>query len=370
VQVSQRLLQLVREQDTVSRLGGDEFVLLLLDTSAEGATHVAEKVMSVVSEPYRVQHHEINITPSIGIALYPEDGQDFDNLLKSADIAMYRAKQSGRNNYQFFTLKMQQDSIRALQLTNALHHAIDQGQLSIHYQPQISLNSKTIVGAEALLRWQHPEFGAVSPVEFIPIAEDTGDIYRIGAWVLEHSIAQLQAWQQEGLQLGRMAVNLSAAQFRHPQLPDQVASMLRKSGLDPQMLELELTESVSMDDPLAVIEMMDRLAELGVQMSIDDFGTGYSSLSYLKRFRVSRLKIDQTFVRDIMTDADDRAIVSAIINLAKSLGVKTIAEGVETADQLEFLKKAGSDEVQGYYFSRPLTADEFAEFCRGYRPPV
>ena len=167
-----------------------------------------------------------------------------------------------------------------------------------------------------------------------------------------------------------MAVNLSAAQFRHPQLPDQVASMLRKSGLDPQMLELELTESVSMDDPLAVIEMMDRLAELGVQMSIDDFGTGYSSLSYLKRFRVSRLKIDQTFVRDIMTDADDRAIVSAIINLAKSLGVKTIAEGVETADQLEFLKKAGSDEVQGYYFSRPLTADEFAEFCRGYRPPV
>ena len=370
VQVSQRLLQLVREQDTVSRLGGDEFVLLLLDTSAEGATHVAEKVMSAVSEPYRVQHHEINITPSIGIALYPEDGQDFDNLLKSADIAMYRAKQSGRNNYQFFTLKMQQDSIRALQLTNALHHAIDQGQLSIHYQPQISLNSKTIVGAEALLRWQHPEFGAVSPVEFIPIAEDTGDIYRIGAWVLEQSIAQLQAWQQEGLQLGRMAVNLSAAQFRHPQLPDQVANMLRKSGLDPQMLELELTESVSMDDPLAVIEMMDRLVELGVQMSIDDFGTGYSSLSYLKRFRVSRLKIDQSFVRDIMTDADDRAIVSAIINLAKSLGVKTIAEGVETADQLEFLKKAGSDEVQGYYFSRPLTADEFAEFCRGYRPPV
>lgn len=170
--------------------------------------------------------------------------------------------------------------------------------------------------------------------------------------------------------MGRMAVNLSAAQFRHPQLPDQVAGMLRKSGLDPQMLELELTESVSMDDPLAVIEMMDRLAELGVQMSIDDFGTGYSSLSYLKRFRVSRLKIDQSFVRDIMTDADDRAIVSAIINLAKSLGVKTIAEGVETADQLEFLKKAGSDEVQGYYFSRPLTADEFAEFCRGYRPPV
>jgi diguanylate cyclase (GGDEF)-like protein/PAS domain S-box-containing protein len=367
VQVGQRLQQLVREQDTVSRLGGDEFVLLLLDTGAEGASRVAEKVMHAVSAPYRIQHHEINITLSIGIALFPTDGQDFENLLQSADIAMYRAKQSGRNNYQFFTLKMQQDSIRALQLTNALHSAIDQGQLSLCYQPQITIADGEIVGVEALLRWRHPQFGEVPSVEFIPIAEDNGDIYRIGIWVLEQAITQFRVWRKAGLCLRRMAVNMSAVQFRQPQLPEQLAEILHRIGVEPQSLELELTESVSMDEPLVVIEMMDRLAALGVQISIDDFGTGYSSLSYLKRFRVSRLKIDQTFVRDIMTDADDRAIVRAIINLAQSLGLQTIAEGVETAEQLDFLREAGCQDVQGYFFSRPLSAEAFADFCRDYR---
>lgn|GEM_PF-744375 len=366
VQVSQRLLRLVRDQDTVSRLGGDEFVLLLIDTGAEGAVHVAEKVMNAIRAPYRIQHHEINVTLSVGIALYPVDGEDFDGLLKSADIAMYRAKQNGRNNYQFFTLKMQQDSIRALQLTNALHNAIGLDQLSICYQPQISLNTHEVVGVEALLRWCHPEFGDVSPIEFIPIAEDTGEIYRIGTWVLEKAIGEFKLWRDSGLLLDRVAVNLSAVQFRHPQLPEQIADILQRTGLDPSLLELELTESVSMDEPLAVIEMMDRLADLGVQISIDDFGTGYSSLSYLKRFRASRLKIDQTFVRDIMDDADDRAIVSAIINLASSLGLKTIAEGVETAEQLEFLKNAGCYEVQGYYFSAPVASEEFVSFCQTF----
>ncbi len=368
IQVSQRLQAIVREQDTVARIGGDEFVLLLLDTNVDGATRVAEKLMNSIAEPFRVHHHEISITPSIGISVYPDDGRDFDGLLKSADIAMYRAKQSGRNNYHFFTLKMQQDSIRTMQLTTALHYAIEQHQLSLNFQPQMSLHDGSIVGAEALLRWNHPEFGWVPPNEFVPVAEDTGDIYKIGEWVLRQSIYQLKQWHDAGITLMNIAVNLSAVQFRHPQLPELIVRLLDEVGLKPEYLELELTESVSMDDPLAVIAMMDALAELGVRMSIDDFGTGYSSLSYLKRFKVSKLKIDRSFVNDIMTDPEDRAIVEAIVSLAKSLNVKTIAEGVETSDQLAFLKQAGCDEIQGYYFSRPLTAEGFAEYCRGYLP--
>ncbi|MDP2246819.1 MAG: diguanylate cyclase, partial [Nitrosomonadales bacterium] len=231
IQVSMRLQAVVRDQDTVSRIGGDEFVLLLLDTNAEGASRVAEKLMTTIAQLYQIYHHEINITPSIGIAVYPDDGENFDDLLKSADIAMYRAKQSGRNNYHFFTAKMQEDSVRIMQLTTALHHAVDLGQFSLNYQPQLSLRDKSIVGVEALLRWQHPEFGSVSPAEFIPIAEDTGDILKIGEWVLEKSIRQLKQWQNDGLPLGNVSVNLSAVQFRHPHLPELISKLLADAEL-------------------------------------------------------------------------------------------------------------------------------------------
>lgn len=362
IEVSHRLQDVIREQDTVSRIGGDEFVLMLLDTNVDGAARVAEKLMYLIAKPFQIGLHEVTITPSIGIAVYPEDGENFDGLLKSADIAMYRAKQAGRNNYHFFTAKMQEDSIRSMQLTSALRHVIELNQLSINYQPQFSLKDGSIVGVEALLRWQHPEFGVVSPAEFIPVAEDSGEILKIGEWVLHQSIRQIKQWQNQGLPIKSVAVNLSAAQFRQPHLPDLVSMLLEDEGLSPECLELELTESVSMDDPLAVIAMMEKLDDLGVKMSIDDFGTGYSSLSYLKRFKVSKLKIDQTFVRDIMTDVDDKAIVKTIIALSKSLGIKTIAEGVETQEQLDFLKKCKCDEIQGYFFSKPLSAKDLVTF--------
>ncbi|MDZ4098986.1 MAG: EAL domain-containing protein, partial [Methylophilaceae bacterium] len=364
IQVAKRLQGVIREQDSVSRIGGDEFVLMLPDTNADGAVRVAEKVMHVVSEAYHIDPHEISITTSIGIAVYPDDGQDFEALLKCADIAMYRAKQAGRNSYQFFTAKMQEDSVRIMQLSSALRHAIGLGQLSLNYQPQVSLKDNAIIGVEALLRWHHPEFGWVSPGEFIPVAEDSGEILEIGEWVLRQAINQLKQWQDQGIPLMNIAVNLSAVQFRHPHLPDLVEAILDDEGLSPNCLELELTESISMDDPLAVIAMMDKLSKLGIKMSIDDFGTGYSSLSYLKRFKVSKLKIDQSFVRDIMSDTDDRAIVKTIVALSRSLGIKTIAEGVETAEQMEFLKKSKCDEIQGYYFSKPLNAEDFVAFYK------
>ncbi|MHB9103295.1 MAG: putative bifunctional diguanylate cyclase/phosphodiesterase [Sulfuricella sp.] len=260
---------------------------------------------------------------------------------------------------------MQARSARTLQLENALHHALERDQLRLHYQPQVSLEDGRIIGAEALLRWRHPELGQVSPAEFIPIAEDSGQIMQIGEWVLRSAVSQLKNWIDDGLAPMTVAVNLSALQFRHPSLPELIAQILDEVKLPPRYLELELTEGVAMDDPLAAIAVMDVLHERGIRMSIDDFGTGYSSLSYLKRFQVYKLKIDQSFVRDITEDPDDKAIVGAIISLANSLGMQTIAEGVETEEQLAFLREKGCNEVQGYYFSKPLPAEEFEIFVRG-----
>jgi EAL domain-containing protein (putative c-di-GMP-specific phosphodiesterase class I) len=297
--------------------------------------------------------------------MYPDDGEDFDTLSKCADVAMYRAKRDGRNNYRFFTQEMQTHSARTLQLENALRHALKRDQLYLHYQPQMSLQDGRIIGAEALLRWQHPEFGMVSPAEFIPIAESSGQILQIGEWVLRTAAHQMKSWMDSGLEPMIIGVNLSAVQFRHPNLPELVTQILDSVKLPPQYLELELTEGVAMDDPLGAIAVMDSLHERGIRMSIDDFGTGYSSLSYLKRFRVYKLKIDQSFVRDITDDPEDKAIVSAIISLASSLGLQTIAEGVETEGQLAFLREQGCNEVQGYYFSKPLPAEKFEAFVRG-----
>ncbi|MEN9377230.1 MAG: hypothetical protein RL710_2387 [Pseudomonadota bacterium] len=368
IEWARRLKSAMREQDTVSRLGGDEFVLLLPDTDAFGAAEVADKILQATLLPFLIDQHELTVTPSIGIALYPRDGADLDTLSKCADAAMYRAKEDGRNGYRFFTSAIQTHSDRTLLLGNALHRALERNQLELSYQPQISMLTGKTVGAEALLRWQHPELGNVSPAEFIPIAEGNGLILSIGEWVIRTAVKQLATWIEQGMPPITMAVNLSSVQFRNAQLPELVSNILSDAGLAPNLLELELTESVAMTNPLEAIAIMDDLHKRGVRMSIDDFGTGYSSLSYLKRFQVYKLKIDQSFVHDITDDLDDKAIVGAIISMATSLGLKTIAEGVKTAEQLDFLRARGCTEAQGYYFSPPLTAKVFEKHVRSALP--
>lgn len=364
IQVAQRLKSVLREEDTVCRVGGDEFVLLCTGTDIDGATHVAKKLLESTEQRHQINQQELSITFSIGIALYPTDGNTFEALSMSADAAMYRAKQAGRNTFRFFTAQMQAQSARALQLENGLRRALELQQVHLVYQPQVSLHDGRVVGMEALLRWEHPTLGQVSPVEFIPIAEESGLILPIGEWVLRTAARQLRAWLDAGLPVQKMAVNLSAVQFRDANLPNLVTQVLAEFNLEPQCLELELTEGVAMNDPVGAIAVMNNLHQRGVRMSIDDFGTGYSSLSYLKRFSVYKLKIDQSFVRDITDDPDDKAIVVAIIALARSLGFQTTAEGVETRGQLAFLREQGCDEGQGYLYSEPLPADRFEAFVR------
>jgi len=364
VELAKRLRQVLRTEDTVTRMGGDEFILLLPGVNAIGAAHVAQKLLDAIAESYLIELYDLALTASIGIALYPEDGVDLETLCKSADAAMYRAKQEGRQCYRFFTQEMQARSARNLQLVNALHHALERNQLHIYYQPQATLRDRHIIGAEALLRWQHPDLGMVSPAEFIPVAESSGLILPIGEWVLKSAVRQAKAWMDEGFGPLIMAVNLSSVQFRHPDLPELVTRILEEESYPPEYLELELTESVAMHNPQGVIAMMNNLHERGVRMSIDDFGTGYSSLSYLKKFKVYKLKIDQSFVRDTSTDPEDKAIVGAIINLAKSLGLRTIAEGVETEGQFAFLREQGCDEMQGYLLSKPVPAQQFEDLLK------
>jgi EAL domain-containing protein (putative c-di-GMP-specific phosphodiesterase class I) len=300
--------------------------------------------------------------------MYPADGTDFETLTKNANVAMYHAKQDGRNCYRFFAAEMQSSSAHTLSIENALRRALKRGQLSLHYQPQMALADGRIIGAEALLRWQHPEFGQVSPAAFIPIAEASGQILQLGEWVLRTAVRQMKALLELGLAGAGapfvMSVNLSVVQFRHPHLIDLVMQVLQEEQLSPEYLELELTEGVALSDPLGAITVMDALHARGIRMSIDDFGTGYSSLSYLKRFKVYKLKIDQSFVRDITDNAEDKAIVNAIIAMARSLGLQTIAEGVETEGQQALLRDSGCDEVQGYHYSKPLPVQAFEAFLR------
>ncbi len=365
VEVAQRLKSALRDEDTLSRPGGDEFVLVLPYTDAKGAAHAAERLKAMLSRPCQVGEHSLALSVSIGIAMFPEDGGDFDSLAQRADMAMHRAKLDGRNGYRFFTAEMQHQSARVLQLESALRQALERHELHLCFQPQMSIDGQRLVGAEALLRWTHPQLGAISPAEFIPVAESSGLILSIGEWVLRRAARQMQRWLALGYPEDMtMAVNLSLVQFRHPGLVELVDDVLRETGLPPRCLELELTESVAMQQPTAAIAVVRRLRALGVQLSIDDFGTGYSSLSYLKQLEVHKLKIDQSFVRHINADGHDQSIVRAIIGLAGSLGMLTIAEGVETEAQLAELARLGCDEVQGYLFGKPLPPEEFEALVR------
>ncbi|MBV7460385.1 MULTISPECIES: EAL domain-containing protein [unclassified Acidovorax] len=356
VEIAHRLQLVLREEDTVSRPGGDEFIIVLPLADAQHAAHVAESLQSEVRRVCRLGHHELVVTSSIGIALYPEDGREFETLAQRADAAMFRAKETGRDTYRFFSADMQAHSLRVLQIENALRSAVVQNQLALHYQPQIRLRDRRLTGVEALLRWTHPELGLISPAEFIPVAESSGQILGIGEWVLRTALAQARAWCEAGHTGFTVAVNLSMVQFRHPGLVEMVQQALADSGVSPQMLELELTESIAMDAPEKVIAIVQQLFDLGVQLSIDDFGTGYSSFSYIQRLRVHKLKIDQSFVRHLGEDGSAQHIVRAIIGLAQSLDLESIAEGVETATQCEALLSLGCNTGQGYYFSRPVPA--------------
>jgi diguanylate cyclase (GGDEF)-like protein/PAS domain S-box-containing protein len=358
-EVARRLRGCMRASDTVSRQGGDEFVILMPDVADPAdIARGAQKVLDAVSSPYAIDGHELLTTPSIGISVYPSDGDDVEALLKNADAAMYHAKESGRNNYQFFTQDMNTRALERLSLERSLRRAVERDELRLHYQAQYEVRSGRIVGVEALIRWQHPDFGLIPPGRFIGFAEESGLIIEVGKWVLHEACRQARAWQTQGLPPLRMAVNISAAQFRDPDFPGTVLTALRMTGLEARYLEIELTESIIMQDVERATGLLEQLKQLGLELAIDDFGTGYSSLSYLKRFPIDLLKIDQSFVRDITTDKDDAAITSAIIGLTHNLGLRTIAEGVETAEQLEFLEGRGCDEVQGFLFSRPLALEE------------
>ena len=357
--VAARLRASLRVVDTIARLGGDEFTIIVENIAdIEDVTRVAQKIWGGFTDPLVVQGREIFVTPSIGITVYPRDVEDIDALLQNADIAMYRAKDEGRNTYEFYAPEMDEHAAERLNMEVLLRRALERQELLLHYQPKVAIASGQMVGMEALIRWNSKELGFVSPAKFIPLAEKIGLIVPIGEWVLRVACAQNKAWQDRGLPALRMSVNLSARQFQQKNLVEMIVGVLEASGLEPRYLELEITESMIMHRPEKAIAILQQIHDLGVRLSVDDFGTGYSSLAYLKRFPVQTLKIDQSFVRDITTDADDAEIVGAVVAMAKSLELNVIAEGVETQEQLAFLAKLNCDEYQGYYYSRPLPADE------------
>lgn len=362
VNVAERLKDCVREGDTISRIGGDEFIILLRDTDATGAAHVAAKILDAVENTYEIDELEVFTHGSIGISIYPDNGDDVDQLIKYADTAMYRAKEEGRNNFQFFGAEMNLRSTLLFSLEKDLRLALERDEFMLYYQPQADLRTGAICGAEALLRWKHPDRGFVSPAEFIPVAEDTGQIVPIGDWVLRTACMHIAHMRQLGLPRFPVSVNLSIRQLRQKNLAVSVKDILRETGVEPQDLELEITEGIMMTNTQSAVAFLDEMQKLGVQLAIDDFGTGFSSLSYLKKLPLNKLKIDQSFVRDIEADESDDAIVRSIIGLGHQFKLKVIAEGTETLAQLDFLRVNGCDEIQGYFYSRPLPADEFIKF--------
>jgi diguanylate cyclase (GGDEF)-like protein len=355
MEVAQRLTGSLRASDTVARLGGDEFVVLVEEVS-EPATiiDIAQKLIHALAEPLTLSGHEYRVTASVGISSYPDDAADIQGLLKNADIAMYRAKEQGRNNFQFYSTRMNVHSVERLSMEAGLRRALERDELVLHYQPKLDLRSGKVTGVEALVRWQHPEHGLVPPVKFIAVAEESGLIVPIGQWVLQTACRTHRAWSEAGLPHVRMAVNLSARQLLHVDLVKEVGGVLERTGCEPGCLELEITESMVMQNPGRAVELIRGLKGLGIAISIDDFGTGYSSLAYLKRFPIDSLKIDRSFINDLPRDPGNMAITRAVIGMAHSLKLTVIAEGVETREQLEFLRGHECDEMQGFYFSRPV----------------
>lgn len=362
--VGQRLLSCVREQDTVSRQGGDEFIVVLSDAGVAGAELVAQKILQAIIQPYSIEEHELRITASIGIAVYPDHAQDSESLIRYADVAMYQAKESGRNCYMSFHPDMNESSYERLKLENALRGALERDELHVYYQAQVNLQDGRIIGCEALVRWLHPELGMIHPDKFIPLAEETGLIVSINHWVLEQAIKQCRAWRDAGFNTLTMSVNLSAMQFRQHNLLQQVKGLLDQYDLPAGVLDLELTEGILMQGVERTLATLHELSAMGVILSLDDFGTGYSSLSYLKRFPIQQLKIDQSFVRDVISDASDATMVRTIILMAQSLKLDVIAEGVESQEQAAFLMQCGCERAQGYHFSPPVTAAAFEKLLR------
>ena len=365
-QLAERLRECLREGDTIGRQGGDEFVVLIEDVAdPTQVASVGQKILDTVARPYVISGQEFHVTASIGISIYPEDGHDQQTLLKNADIAMYRAKEQGKNNHQFYSAQLNLHSFERLAFETSLRRAVERGEFLLHYQPKVDMRSGLITGVEALIRWQHPELGLVQPGQFIAMAEETGLIAPIGEWVLRTACAEAQGWVVKGMPPVSVAVNLSARQFARDELATAIMRVLRETGLDPRRLELEITESTVMHNPERAVEVMQQLKRLGVRVAIDDFGTGYSSLSYLKRFPLSSVKIDRSFVLDLPGDKDDAAITQAVIAMAHSLRLRVVAEGVETAEQYRFLEEHQCDEMQGYYFSKPVDGLTIARLLAG-----
>ncbi|MFQ5674644.1 MAG: EAL domain-containing protein [bacterium] len=366
--VARRLKRSVRKVDTIARLGGDEFTIVLWGiNNTQDAAMVARKILSLISKPYRIDEHELFVTASIGISTYPTDGADIETLIRKADIAMYRAKSHGKNHYQIYNLSMDAQFFEHLTLENSLRKAVENDELVAYYQPQVDLSSGGIVGLEALVRWQHPKFGLVPPDKFIQLAEETGVILDIDEWMLKKACQQIKMWEGEGFRELRVAVNLSTRQFRQKKLAQMVAQILSDTEVQPGKLCLEITENNVMQDIKITVDILGVLKEIGVVLSLDDFGTGYSSLNYLKLFPIDILKVDRAFVSGIPRDRDDTAISTAIIVLAQSMELQVIAEGVETAEQIAFLQSLQCDEIQGFYFSRPLSTDGLTSLLRSDR---
>jgi diguanylate cyclase (GGDEF)-like protein/PAS domain S-box-containing protein len=360
--VARRLFACVRSSDTVGRQGGDEFVVLLWEVRrAEDPAITAAKILEVLRKPHLIDEHELYITGSIGIVTYPDDGTDVETLMKKADLAMYHAKEAGRDSYQFFRPEMNARVIERQSLEDSLRYAIERRELVLHYQPKVNLATGGIVGAEALIRWRHPQHGLVPPGKFVTIAEDCGLIVPIGRWVLREACRQARAWQTAGLPPLCVAINISAVELRAPGFVSGVRAILKETALQPRYLELELTETVLIEDSRSIVDVLKELKNIGVLLALDDFGTGYSSLSHLKRFPIDALKIDQSFVRDLTMDEDHAGIVTAVIGMGKSLHIRVVAEGVETREQLEILQEHGCPQGQGYYFCRPVPAEEFVQ---------
>jgi diguanylate cyclase (GGDEF)-like protein/PAS domain S-box-containing protein len=363
--IGQRLLGCVRASDTVSRQGGDEFVILLPEvTHARDATVCADKILAVLRSPHRIDQHDLHVTASIGIVTYPDDGTDVETLMKHADFAMYHAKENGRDNRQFFKRELNMRALERQSLENGLRHALERDEFTLHYQPKLNLRTGAIIGVEALLRWLHPQFGAVPPADFIPIAEESGLIVPIGRWVLAEACHQAQAWQDIGLAPMRIGINISAVELRANDFVEFVGGLLATTGLESRFLEFELTETFLMQDSASTSAVLQALKAIGVHLALDDFGTGYSSLNHLKRFPIDTLKIDRSFVHGITTNSDDASIVGAMISMGSHLHMRVVAEGVETREQLAFLRDHDCPFGQGYYFSLPVTARECTQLLR------